>query len=92
MKKQLKWLDFWTETTRWVVLSHYKCLKIIVLALALLFSSLIGHSALHSVGAIDWMLVDEVIGKLRYEELILELSNMLMNYSKTLASYKEMTF
>lgn len=92
MKKQLKWLDFWTETTRWVVLSHYKCLKIIVLALALLFSSLIGHSALHSVGAIDWMLVDEMIGKLRYEELILEPSNMLMNYSKTLASYKEMTF
>lgn len=72
--------------------SHYKCLKIIVLALALLFSSLIGHSALHIVGAIDWVLADEVIRKLRYQELILEPCNMLMNYSKTLASYNEMTF
>lgn len=56
------------------------------------FLHYIRNSALHFVGVIDWVLADVAIGKLRYGELMPELSNMLMNYASTLASCEDMTF
>lgn len=47
------------------------------------FLHYISYSTLNIVDVIDWKLADLVIENLRYGELMLELSNILINYTDT---------
>lgn len=46
---------------------------------------------MHTVGANEWVLADEVVGKLRYDELMSEPSNMLHS-TKTFGFLREILF
>lgn len=47
------------------------------------FLHYIRYRALNIVDVIDWKLADLVIENLKYGELMLELSNILINYTNT---------